>query len=181
MRLATEKKEGTQPTQAARGDRSAEKLHTQPHHENSSHPSKDGLAESQEHSAILARATNDAVRDWNVITGELTWPQGLESLLGYCRSNATDQIGFWQKQIHPEDRARAATSIRDALAGRSENWSGEYRFQRVDGSYAHLLVEESLHPHDRRDPDMFFLPKPFDPEQLARKIRETLDSTNGTR
>ena len=139
MRLATEKQGGKQPTPATRGDRSAEKLHTPLHHETSSHPSKDSSTQSQEHSAIVARATNDAVRDWNVKTGALTWPQGLESLLGYCRSNATDEIGFWQKQIHPEDRARIATSIRDALAGSSENWSGEYRFQRLDGSHAHLL------------------------------------------
>src|SRR5450631_2809739 len=135
MRLATEKQGGKQPTPAMRGHRSVEKLHTPPHHETSSHPPKDSSTQSQEHSAIVARATNDAVRDWNVKTGALTWPQGLESLLGYCRSNATDEIGFWQKQIHPEDCTRTAASIRDALAGRSENWSGEYRFQRADGTY----------------------------------------------
>ena len=139
MRLATEKKGGTQPAPATRGHRSAEKLHAKPHHENSSHPPKDSSTQSQEHSEIVARATNDAVRDWNVKTGALAWPQGLESLLGYCRSKATDDISFWHKQIHPEDRARTAASIRDALAGRSENWSGEYRFTRVDGTYVHLL------------------------------------------
>jgi CheY-like chemotaxis protein len=37
-------------------------------------------------------------------------------------------------------------------------------------------LEESLHPNDRRDPDMFFLPKPFDSEQLATTIRQALDA-----
>jgi CheY-like chemotaxis protein len=37
-------------------------------------------------------------------------------------------------------------------------------------------LQESLHPGDRRDQEMFFLPKPFDPEQLATKIRQALDA-----
>jgi two-component system cell cycle sensor histidine kinase/response regulator CckA len=37
-------------------------------------------------------------------------------------------------------------------------------------------LEESLHPGDRRDPEMFFLAKPFDQEQLALKVRQALDS-----
>jgi CheY-like chemotaxis protein len=37
-------------------------------------------------------------------------------------------------------------------------------------------LEESLHPGDRLDNGMFFLPKPFDPEQLAKTVRQVLDS-----
>jgi two-component system, cell cycle sensor histidine kinase and response regulator CckA len=37
-------------------------------------------------------------------------------------------------------------------------------------------LEESLQPGHRRDQGMFFLPKPFDSEQLATTIREALDS-----
>ena len=101
--------------------------------------SENNSSQSPEHLQIVARATNDAVRDWDVKSGSLFWPQGLESLLGYCRSSATEQIGFWQEQVHPEDRARAAASIGDALAGTSEHWSGEYRLRRADGSYLQLL------------------------------------------
>jgi PAS domain S-box-containing protein len=96
-------------------------------------------SQSPEHFALVARATNDAVRDWNVKTGALSWPQGLENVFGYTPSPATDVIGFWQEQIHPQDQARAGAGIRDALAGSGEHWSGEYRFRRADGTYAHLL------------------------------------------
>jgi two-component system cell cycle sensor histidine kinase/response regulator CckA len=94
--------------------------------------------ESAEHFAILARATNDAVRDWNVKTGALSWPQGLETLLGYGSPGSHD-IGFWQRQIHPQDRARTAESIREALASEGDHWTGEYRFRHFDGSYLDLL------------------------------------------
>jgi len=93
---------------------------------------------------IIARATNDAVRNWDVKTGALSWPQGLESLLGYGPTAAACEIGFWQKNIHPGDCARTVASIRDALASNEERWSGEYRFCRADGNYVHLLERASI-------------------------------------
>src|SRR5256714_2536584 len=92
---------------------------------------------------IVARATNDAVRDWDVKSGRLSWPQGLESLLGYCRSSVPEEIAFWQKQVHPEDLGRIVTSIGETLAGNVEQWSGEDRFLHADGTYL-LLLERAL-------------------------------------
>jgi PAS domain S-box-containing protein len=95
--------------------------------------------EIPQHLALAAQATNDAVRVWSVASGALAWPQGLQALLGYSGSAETSDIGFWQKHIHPQDRARTAASIRDALAGESDHWTGEYRFRHMDGSYFDLL------------------------------------------
>ena len=95
--------------------------------------------EGAQHSSLVARATNDAVRDWNIRTGELSWPQGLETLLGFKNDAGVGEIGFWQKQIHPQDRSRVAASVRDALAQQTDYWTGEYRFKRADGTYLQLL------------------------------------------
>ena len=93
----------------------------------------------QDHREIIARATNDAVRDWDVTTGKLSWPQGLESLLGYALSDKANDIEFWQRSIHPQDRVRTTGSIREAISTNQEQWSGEYRFRHADGTYLHLL------------------------------------------
>ncbi|HXM33139.1 MAG TPA: ATP-binding protein, partial [Chthoniobacterales bacterium] len=108
-------------------------------HETHNALSENGAAPGAEHFAIVARATNDAVRDWNVKTGALDWPQGFEALLGYSISATADGIGFWQRQVHPQDRVRTAAGIRDALAGNGDRWAGEYRFRHSDGSYRDLL------------------------------------------
>ena len=133
MRLATESQATEAPT--IRIEKSTKPTSHHATHPRSSHRS----AEVPEHSALLAEATNDAVRDWSVTDGTVSWPQGLESLLGYKRSAAAGEIGFWQKQIHADDHVRTATSIREALAGAADRWSGEYRFRHSDGNYLHLL------------------------------------------
>jgi PAS domain S-box-containing protein len=92
-----------------------------------------------EYLSLLARATHDAVRDWDVTSSLLSWPQGLKTLLGYEQSVANCHIGFWEERIHPSDRTRIAANLRGALAGNAEHWSGEYRFRRADGRYLQLL------------------------------------------
>src|SRR5258708_35157618 len=99
MRLATE----------IQGDQAPEQNHyrvaneaAHQSHETSSDPSSRPNEISQ-HLALAAQATNDALRVWTVATGALSWPQGLDTLLGYTPSAATDEIGFWQKQLHPQD------------------------------------------------------------------------------
>ena len=96
-------------------------------------------AKGPEYLPLLARATHDAIRDWDVSSSILCWPQGLETLLGYEQSSTNCHIGFWEQRIHPTDRTRVAGSIRDALSSNAEHWSGEYRFRRADGHYLQLL------------------------------------------
>jgi two-component system cell cycle sensor histidine kinase/response regulator CckA len=95
--------------------------------------------EVSQHLALAAQATHDAVRIWSLNSATLSWPQGLKALLGFSPSAETDDIGFWQKQLHPQDRGRAIASIRDALAGETDHWTGEYRFRHLDGSYLDVL------------------------------------------
>src|SRR6266704_331328 len=104
---------------------------------------EDHSSQTGDHLQILARATNDAVRDWDVRNGRLAWPQGLDTLLGYCRSSAAEEIAFWNQRVHPEDLARDVPSIADAFSGKAEHWSDEYRFRRADGNYI-VLLERAL-------------------------------------
>lgn len=136
MRLATEIQ--ANPDSAQRGVR-AEKVDREIRARTSDEDLDRSPKNGADAIAFAARATNDAVRDWNVSTGALSWPQGFENLLGYGAEVEAGTINFWQAQIHEQDRASTTASIRDALAGDLEHWSGEYRFQRADGSYADLL------------------------------------------
>src|SRR4051812_30274183 len=80
----------------------------------------------------LARATNDAVRDWDVRSGKLFWRQGLPTLFGYEAQLAAEHISFWDERLHPSDQGRITKSIGEAFSSDTEHWSGEYRFRCLD-------------------------------------------------
>lgn len=142
MRLATEIL-GVQ-SHAERADSAKFKRAGKAPHEITQSESKSRPPAREEYSALVARAANDAVRDWDVKTGELRWPAGLESLLGYKAEASAGELSFWQKRIHPEDRSRTAAAIREALLSKAENWSAEYRFRHADGAYLHLLERAAI-------------------------------------
>src|ERR1700676_172148 len=122
MRFSTENETG-ETTQSDGVDQSPALPHCPPYeYENRALP-KNSSPKNQDHFEIVARATNDAVRDWDVNTGLLSWPQGFESLLGYDLAATNGDIGFWQTNVHPEDRIRVAEAIRDAIVTHDEHWS----------------------------------------------------------
>lgn len=139
MQSATEFKAAKEPTKATGRAKSKTNAPEVLNHENCQPSSAISSLQDAQYFTLVARATNDAVRVWDVKTGALAWPQGLESLLGYTPIPTDNRISFWEEKIHPEDCARATTSIAEALRTSAEHWSGEYRFRREDGSYAHLL------------------------------------------
>ena len=95
----------------------------------------DVAAASLDYFEILARATNDAVRDWDVSSGALAWPGGLVFPLGHTASVASTKITFWFDHLHPEDLPRIQESLKQAFQASAERWTGEYRFRRADGEY----------------------------------------------
>ncbi|GJE71114.1 PAS domain-containing protein [Methylorubrum podarium] len=97
------------------------------------------LRETEERYRLAARATNDAIWDWNLATNHVLWNEALTVAHGYS-PEAVDPTGdWWIAQIHPDDRARIDASIHAVIDGAGTAWSDEYRFLRADGSYADIL------------------------------------------
>jgi PAS domain S-box-containing protein len=105
---------------------------------------KTAATKSADYYQLVARATKDAIRDWDLTSGTLTWPQGLDSLLGYSPNGSGHTIAFWQQQIHHDDQSRIAASIRETIKSKAEHWSGEYRFRHAKGHYLQLLERALL-------------------------------------
>ena len=93
--------------------------------------------EIEERYRLAARATNDAIWDWRMADGHVIWNEALTTLFGHPESE-TD-ANWWIDHIHPDDRARIDRQIHAVIEGDGSVWTGEYRFERVDGSYAAVL------------------------------------------
>ncbi len=94
---------------------------------------------SEERLAIISRATNDAVWDWDLANGTLWWNDSFYSLFGYPRDEVENGIESWTRRLHPDDRARVEEGIHQVIDGTQSFWSDEYRFLRKDGTWAYVF------------------------------------------
>ena len=91
---------------------------------------------SNERFEYVNKATNDAILDWNILTGKVKWGNGFFRLFGF---DSKEQYTFdkWLKQVHPDDKDKILASLKDTINDISQgNWSGEYRLKKADGDYA---------------------------------------------
>ncbi|MDZ7735674.1 MAG: PAS domain S-box protein [Gammaproteobacteria bacterium] len=96
------------------------------------------LRNNVERFKIIARATNDAIWDWDLNNDSLWWNESFTTLFGYRDEEIEWDIDFWKTRIHPEDRNRIIEGIESAIAAGEDHWEDEYRFQRRDGTYAYV-------------------------------------------
>lgn len=114
--------------------------------------SEEALRKSDERFQHLARATNDVVGDWNLLTHELWWNENIYTQFGYKPEEISNHIDAWFSRIHPDDQERIKTRIAGFIKGGQTTWQDEYRFRRADGSYAcvldraHLILDKEGQP-----------------------------------
>lgn len=96
------------------------------------------LRASEERYQLITRTTSDAVWDWDLLTQEVHWSQGLRTVFGYP-AEALRHHDWWRTHVHPADLAGTEASVQAAIAQGEHFWPAEYRFRRADEQYAHVL------------------------------------------
>ena len=99
---------------------------------------EDTLRETAERYRLVARATNDAIWDWDLIADRVQWNEALGTLFGYDGVRPETGGHWWIERIHPDDVERVEADIRGVIDGGGEHWNTEYRFRRSDGGYADI-------------------------------------------
>ncbi|MHC2019962.1 PAS domain-containing protein [Methylobacterium sp. CM6247] len=98
-----------------------------------------GIRETEERYRLAARATNDAIWDWDLASDHIRWNEAVQTLFGYAADEVGPSGSWWKSHIHPDDQQRIKNSIYAVIDGGTEHWTDEYRFLRADGSYAAIF------------------------------------------
>jgi PAS domain S-box-containing protein len=96
---------------------------------------EEALRVSEERFRTLAKATNDAVWDWDLGTNKVWWNEGVLTLFGYRLETNETAPDWWLERVHPDDHAAVEAFFFDVVRGTGLTWVDEYRFRCADGSY----------------------------------------------
>ncbi|WP_019905851.1 PAS domain-containing protein [Methylobacterium sp. 77] len=97
------------------------------------------LRATEERYRLAARATTDAIWDWEFASNHVLWNEALTEAYGHAPEDVEPTGDWWIDHIHPHDRAKVDASIHAVIDGTGTAWTDEYRFLRADGSYAPVL------------------------------------------
>lgn len=100
---------------------------------------EEALRKSEQRFQLVARATNDALWDWDLETNALWWNEEIKELFQYPLEEVKPDITWWYEHIHPEDRDRVISGVQKAIHENTRYWFDEYRYRRADGSYAYVF------------------------------------------
>ena len=97
------------------------------------------LSESEERYALVARATNDGLWDWNLLTDKIYYSPHWKAMLGFAETEIGDAPDEWFNRIHPEDVESVQTHKAAHLSGASAQCECEYRLLHAGGEYRWML------------------------------------------
>jgi two-component system, cell cycle sensor histidine kinase and response regulator CckA len=66
--------------------------------------------------------------------------------LGYAPGEIGDSVEGWAALVHPEDRERVETTLREAVGAGSTSFEAEARLRRRDGSFRDILTRAGVAP-----------------------------------
>jgi PAS domain S-box-containing protein len=106
--------------------------------------SQDSVRQSELRFRLVTEAATDAIWDWNLLTDDLWWNEGVTTLFGYTPEETAGGITWWEGHLHPEDHDRVIRELQAAIDSGQVAWSDEYRFRRADGTYADVYDRGSV-------------------------------------
>jgi PAS domain S-box-containing protein len=93
------------------------------------------LQANEERFKILAKATVEAIIDWDIKNDKAIWGEGFQTLFGYDLSVYDNYL--WSSNIHPEDREQVLEDLNKTLQDPTKQFfNAEFRFFKANRDIA---------------------------------------------
>lgn len=98
------------------------------------------LRQSNERYELATKATNDAIWDWNLLTGKVyRSAEGFHKVFGFDKESPIDKKANWSDYVHPDDTDRIAKLLEKIIGSVDQNnFSFEYGFLAHTGDYKYI-------------------------------------------
>jgi diguanylate cyclase (GGDEF)-like protein/PAS domain S-box-containing protein len=93
------------------------------------------LRESEERWKIALEGAGEGVWDWNPQTDIASFSRRWKEIIGYAENEFPDIGAAWAEHLHPDDRERVLSTVREYLAGKLPVFVVEFRMRCKDGSW----------------------------------------------
>ncbi len=88
---------------------------------------------------LVARATREAVYDWNILENHLEWSDVYYNIYDYDKTGKFETLENWEKNLHPEDREEVVDHLMKCVNSTKVKWEREYRLIKKNKQIASVL------------------------------------------
>jgi len=97
------------------------------------------LRESEQRYALVVKASNDGIWDWDIDSGRVFYSARYKEILGYVGQEFPDTLDSWKGAVHPDDLAHVLAANASCTDGCADQFEVEFRMRHKDGSYRWIL------------------------------------------
>ena len=85
---------------------------------------------------LVAKATKNAIWDWDVGSNQLWWSEEMSLIFGHPTDPDRRIPSVWRANLHPDDADRVGHAMDRLLTGESDAINERYRFRKADGTWS---------------------------------------------
>ena len=93
------------------------------------------LHDVQQRLALILKAADVGLWDWNFATNEVVFSEEWKGQLGYAGDEIANRYEEWESRVHRDDLPPALERIRAALDSPSGEYKSEFRLRHKNGSW----------------------------------------------
>jgi len=107
---------------------------------------------TSDHFALALEAASMCTWSWDIATGQVTWSEGIEALVGIAPGTFDGTFAAYQRVLHPDDRPQVLAAIQRAVEDERATYEVEHRVLRDDGTTRWLSCRGLVLRNEARRP-----------------------------